>query len=117
MQPTYIIQRASRMSQLNHLHSRHEPVDSLVVEARVPRGFESGFEVRASRFLEAEDASARLVEHFDERDVEVCRVTAESEVDGCESVLVRAIDLGGAAGYGPYGAYNVRRELCSHWEW
>lgn len=101
---TYVVQCASRVTKLNDLDGSHESVDALVVEARVASGLESGFEVCATSFLEAEKTSAGLVEHFDERDVEVCYVGAESEVDCCEGMFVGAVDQSRAASYGPYSA-------------
>lgn len=92
------------MAKLNNLNTSHEAVDSLIIEARVSGSLETRFEVCAAGFLEAEDTGTGLVEHLDKRDVEVCGVAAEGQVDGCEGVLVRAVDHGGAAGYGPQGA-------------
>lgn len=80
------------MPQLNHLHTCHEPVDALVVCTRVPGVLEALVEVCAPGFREAKGAGARLVEQGDERDVEVCGVCAERQVDGCEGRWVRAVD-------------------------
>jgi len=92
------------MSKLNNLHRSHQPINALIIQTRVSGSNESSFQVRAPSLLHAEDAGARLVEHFHERDVEVCYVGAEGEVDGCEGVLVRTVDHGGAARGGPHGA-------------
>ena len=89
------------MPQLDNLHTRLQSLDPLIIEPRVPRSLEPLFQIRLARLLEAEDARARLIEHLDERDVEVCRVGAEREVHGGECVLVAAVEDEGAAGRGP----------------
>lgn len=58
----------------------------------------------ADRVLEAEDTGARLVEVVQQRDVEVADVGAETQVDVGKGVLVRAVDLDGAARQRPLGA-------------
>lgn len=94
---TYIIQRTPTMPQLDNLDTSLQSLDARITRARVPGGLETSVEIRLARLLEAEDARARLVEELDEADVEVCRVGAQGEVDGCEGVLVRAVDDQGAA--------------------
>jgi hypothetical protein len=69
---------------LDNLHRRHQTIDPLIVQARVPSGLEALFQRVLARFLDAELACACLVEHFHEGDVEVGCVCAEGKIDGGE---------------------------------
>ena len=92
------------MPQLNNLHTRRQAVQPLIIETGVPSSLEPRLERRLPGVLEAELAGACLVEVVDERDVEVCHVGAEAQVDVGEGVGMRAVNGHGAAGHGPLGA-------------
>jgi hypothetical protein len=98
---TYIIQRTPRMPQLNDLHTRHHPLQSLIPAPRVPSGHECFFQICLPSLFCAEDAGAGLVEHLDETDVEVCGVGTKGEIHSCEGGGVGAVENEGAAGGGP----------------
>lgn len=92
------------MPQLDDLHTRLQAIESLIPKPTVPSSLEPLLEIRAPRFLEAENAGASLVEVLDERDVEVCHIGAETEVYVCECGAVRAVDRDRAAGQRPLRA-------------
>lgn len=89
------------MSQLNDLHTRLKPIESLILQSTVPGSLKPLLEVRAPSFLEAEHADAGLVEVLDERNVEVGHVSTETEIHVGQRGAMRAVDRDGAAGQRP----------------
>jgi hypothetical protein len=50
---TYVVQRASTLTELDDLYCGIEAVQALIVETAVTRGFQTCFEIRATGFLRA----------------------------------------------------------------
>ena len=92
------------MTELDDLNGSLEAIKTLVVETTVACLLDAVLEVCAVGFLEAENASAGLVEAVSQTDVEVCRVGAQSQIHVGQSAGVTAVDLDGATGQGPLGA-------------
>jgi hypothetical protein len=90
--------------QLNNLHASRQAIQPRVIEAAVPSSLEPSLKGRLTCVLEAELAFPSLVEVIDERDVEVCHVGTETQVNVGEGVVVRAVDRDGASCHGPLGA-------------
>jgi hypothetical protein len=92
------------VSQLDNLHTRLQPIKSLILKTTVPSSLKSLLEICAARLFEAEHASGSLVEVLNERNVEVGHVGAETEVHVGDCGAVRAVDRDRAAGQRPLGA-------------